>query len=198
MLKTAIALEHPRGELRWLAEDSVFHTPFVGAFMNRIGAVRACQENAERLLAQDKLLAVFPEGVQGIGKLFAQRYQLQRFGRGGYVKLALRTGAPIVPTAIVGAEEASPMLLRAAGLGKALGLPYVPITPTFPLLGPLGLAPLPTRWRIVFGEPVDLAEHGPGAADDAVLVSRVNDGVKRTVQAMVDRALSERRSVFLG
>ena len=198
MLKTAIELEHSREELRWLAEDFVFHMPFLGAFMNRIGAVRACQENAERLLSQDKLVAVFPEGIKGIGKLFRQRYQLQRFGRGGYIKLALRTHTPIIPTAIIGAEETNPLLFKITHLTKGLGLPYVPVTPTFPWLGPLGLVPAPTQWRIVFGEPIDLTDHDIADAEDAILVNKLNERVRNTIQGMIDHALAQRTSVFFG
>src|SRR5439155_12548091 len=126
-------------DVRWLTEDFVFHFPFLGSFETRIGAVRACQENAERLLRQETLLAVFPEGIKGIGKLFRDRYKLQRFGRGGFVRLALRTQTPIVPAAIIGSEETAPMLYRIEGVAKSLGLPYIPITPTFPALGPIGL-----------------------------------------------------------
>ncbi len=198
MLKMAVQLEHSRRDFRWLAEDFVFHMPFLGAFMNRIGAVRACQENAERLLGRDALVAVFPEGIKGIGKLFRQRYQLQRFGRGGYIKLALRMRTPIIPTAVIGAEETNPLLFKVTRVTRGLGLPYVPVTPTFPLLGPLGLVPAPTRWRIVFGEPIELDEHGPEAAEDAVLVNRLNERVRNTIQGMIDQALAQRTSVFWG
>ncbi|MCS6799052.1 MAG: 1-acyl-sn-glycerol-3-phosphate acyltransferase [Myxococcota bacterium] len=186
MLKTALDLEHPRGGLRWLVEDAVFHAPFVGPALGRLGAARACPENAERLLGRNCLVAVFPEGLLGMGKPFERRYQLQRFGRGGYVKLALRTGSPIIPTAIVGAEESSPLLGRADWLGALIGLSYVPLTPTFPWLGPLGLLPLPVRWHIAFGAPVDLSAHGPSAAEDAVLVARLNDEIRARVQQLLD------------
>lgn len=199
MLKTAIRLDHPaRREVRWLTEDFVYHFPFLGTFLNRIGAVRANPENAERLLARDELVAVFPEGIQGIGKLYRQRYQLQRFGRGGYVKLALRTGAVIIPTAIVGAEETNPLLLKLGWLSKLTGLPYLPVTPTFPWFGPLGLVPLPSKWKIVFGAPIDLSEHGPEGAEDAILVNRLNERVRNTIQTMVDGALASRDSVLFG
>ncbi len=199
MLKMAVKREHPKKrDLRWLAEDFLFHFPFLGSFTNRIGAVRACQENAERLLGQEQLVGVFPEGVKGIGKLYKDRYRLQRFGRGGFVKLCLRTRTPIIPVAIVGGEEASPMLLRIEQFSRGLGLPYIPVTPTFPLLGPLGLAPAPTKWKILFGEPIDLAEHGPEAADDEILVGRLTERVRATIQATLDRALGERRSVWFG
>ncbi|MBK8173609.1 MAG: acyltransferase family protein [Sandaracinaceae bacterium] len=199
MLKTALRAEHSnKRELRWLAEDFIFHMPFLGSLMNRIGAVRACQENAERLLTQDKLVAVFPEGIQGIGKHYKQRYQLQRFGRGGYIKLALRSGAPLIPTAVVGAEETNPLLFKESYFAKALGVPYIPVTPTFPLLGPLGLLPLPTKWRIVFGAPISLEEYGPEAANDAIVVNRLNEKVRATLQTMIDDSLAARGSVLFG
>jgi 1-acyl-sn-glycerol-3-phosphate acyltransferase len=199
MIKHAITREHghPR-DLRWLTEDFIYHMPFLGSAMNRLGAVRACQENAERLLAKEELVAVFPEGVKGIGKLFAERYRLQRFGRGGFIKLCLRTGTPIVPVAVVGAEETNPLLFKIEHLSKALGVPYVPVTPTFPALGPLGLLPAPTKWRIQFGEPLDLSSHGPEAADDEILVGKLAERVRATIQGMLDRAVGTRKSVFFG
>lgn len=196
MLRTALRLEHETSrEVRWLTEDFITHLPFVGAFMNRMGAVRACQENAERLLKKDALAAVFPEGVKGIGKLFRDRYKLQRFGRGGFVRLAMRTGTPIIPCAIVGGEESSPMLARLEGVGRTFGLPYLPVTPTFPLLGPVGLLPAPTKWTISFGPalPPDL-----GSPDDQAKVGRIAERVRATIQSMLDETLSGRRSVFLG
>jgi 1-acyl-sn-glycerol-3-phosphate acyltransferase len=124
MLKTAIRREHSaHRNIRWLAEDSAFYLPFVGSFMNRMGSVRACQENAERLLRRGHAVAVFPEGVKGTGRLYRDRYKLQRFGRGGFVRLAIRTQTPIVPCAVVGAEEAMPLLHRAEQVGKALDYP---------------------------------------------------------------------------
>jgi 1-acyl-sn-glycerol-3-phosphate acyltransferase len=199
MLRTALRLEHPSArELRWLAEDFLFYLPFAGVFMNRVGAVRACQENAERLLEKELLVAAFPEGVQGIKKLYRERYRLQRFGRGGYIRLALRMQAPLVPCAIVGAEETNPLLYRIEYLASLVGLPYIPVTPTFPLLGPLGLLPAPSRWRIRFGEPVSLEGHGPEAADDHVLVGRLSERVRTTIQAMLETGVRERRSVWFG
>ena len=106
--------------------------------------------------------AVWPEGFKGIGKPFADRYKLQRFGRGGFVSAALRTGKPIIPCSIVGAEETYPKIGDIPPLARLLNLPYFPVTPTFPLLGPLGAVPLPSKWLIEFGEPVATAELGPG------------------------------------
>jgi 1-acyl-sn-glycerol-3-phosphate acyltransferase len=199
MLRMAVRREHPqRRDVRWLAEDAIFHFPFLGSFSNRVGAVRACPENAERLLDQGALVAVFPEGMKGIGKLFRDRYRLQRFGRGGFVKVCLRTRTPIVPTAIVGGEETNPMLSRVEYLTKAIGIPYLPVTPTFPWLGPVGLLPAPTKWKIFFGEPIDFEGYGPEAADDEILVGRLTEQIRSTIQRMLDRGLSERRSVWFG
>jgi 1-acyl-sn-glycerol-3-phosphate acyltransferase len=199
MLSTALRREHPaQRQLRWLAEDFVFHMPFAGAFVNRIGAVRACQENAERLIRQGNVVALFPEGVKGIGKLYRDRYKLQRFGRGGHIKLAIRTRAPIIPVTIVGNEDTHPMLAGSDRLAKLLGVPYLPITPTFPWLGPAGLLPLPAKWRIIFGEPIPVAHLPPEAADDELLVGRLNEKLRATIQETLDRALRERRSVFKG
>jgi 1-acyl-sn-glycerol-3-phosphate acyltransferase len=199
MLKVAVKKEHGKHrDVRWLAEDLIFHFPFLGSFTNRVGAVRACQENAERLLRQEALVAVFPEGIKGIGKLFKERYKLQRFGRGGFIKLCLRTGTPVVPVAIVGAEETHPMLLRISSLAEALGLPFIPITPTFPLLGPLGLLPAPTKWKIAFGEPIHFEGYGPEAEGDEILVGRLAEQVRGTIQGMLDRAVGARQSVWFG
>lgn len=199
MLRTAVRREHiGQRELRWLAEDFVYYLPFVGTFMNRIGAVRACQENAERLLNKGELVAVFPEGAKGIGKLYRDRYKLQRFGRGGFIRLCLRTRTPIVPCAIVGAEEANPMLYRFEYMTKALGIPYFPVTPTFPALGPLGLMPAPTKWKIRFGEPFTWSGYGTESADDDILVGRLSERVRTSIQTMLDQLVRQRRSVWFG
>ena len=189
----ALRHEHPaRRESRPLIEDYVFHFPYLGMLVNRIGGVRACPENAERLLARGEVIIVFPEGVKGIGKLYKDRYQLQRFGRGGVVRLALRTGTPIVPLAIVGAEETNPMLGRVTWLSKVTGIPFLPLSPT-------GLAPLPVKWSMRFGPAIDLTrEHGPEAAGDRLLVNRITDQVRETIQGMLDHALSHRVSLFRG
>ncbi|HEY6079856.1 MAG TPA: lysophospholipid acyltransferase family protein, partial [Polyangiaceae bacterium] len=189
MLRSALRLDHPQSrDLRWLAEDFLFYLPFAGVAMNRAGAVRACQENAERLLSRDNLIAVFPEGVQGIRKLFRERYRLQRFGRGGYIRLCLRTRAPLIPCAIIGGEESSPLLYRFDALADLLRIPYLPLTPT--------LLPAPTKWRIKFGEPIPFDNYGPEAADDDVLVGRLSERVRSTIQSMLENGLSKRRSIW--
>jgi 1-acyl-sn-glycerol-3-phosphate acyltransferase len=139
----------------------------------------------------------FPEGAKGTGKPFSERYRLQRFGRGGFVEVALRTGAPIVPVAVVGAEEIYPKLADAQPLARAIGAPFVPITPTFPWLGPLGLIPLPSRWRIEFCEPVELSEYGPEAAHDQRLLFDISEQVRETIQEKLYENLVKRGSTFL-
>jgi 1-acyl-sn-glycerol-3-phosphate acyltransferase len=199
MLRTVLRREHPQQrELRWLTEDSLYHLPFVGMWMSRLGAVRACPDNARRLLEDEGALAVFPEGEKGVGKLFRQRYQLQRFGRGGFVRLALRSRAPIVPCAIVGAEEANPLLFRVEYMARSLGVPFLPVTPTFPWLGPLGLLPAPTKWRIRFGQPVHFEGCSPADADDPILVGRLAEQVRESIQQMLAEQLVRRTSVFFG
>jgi len=182
--------------LRMLGADLVFRTPVLGEFARKTGSTLACNPDAERLLAGGELVGVWPEGFKGIGKPFAERYKLQRFGRGGFVSAALRTGAPIVPTAIVGSEEIHPMLGNARTLARLLGLPYFPITPTFPWLGPLGLVPLPSKWYIEFGEPIETTEYGPDAAEDPALVFELTDRVREQIQGGLYRLLMQRRSAW--
>ena len=114
------------------------------------------------------------------------------------MKLALRTGAPIVPCAVIGAEESMPLLSKVSWLARPMGLPYIPITPTLPLLGPLGLLPLPTKWWVEFAEPIDVTQFGPDAIHDRVLVNRLNEQLRTTIQGMIERRLARRQSVFLG
>lgn len=198
MIKAALQREHPsQRRVRWLIEDFVYNQPFMGPLVARLGGVRACQEHAQRLLMQEELVCVFPEGIIGATKLYADRYRLGRFGRGGYVRLVLRTGTPIVPVAVIGAEEAHPVIGRVGIGGRLLGATALPITPTFPALGPLGLIPAPTKWSVVFGEPIHF-EGGPELADDLVQVRRLNERVRTTLQAMVTEALKRRKSVLFG
>jgi 1-acyl-sn-glycerol-3-phosphate acyltransferase len=197
MATVALHDEHPDSRrLRLLGADLVFQFPFVGALARKLGTTLACNEDAERLLAAGELVGVFPEGFKGVGKPFSERYTLQRFGRGGFVTAALRTGVPIIPCAIVGAEEIYPMIGNAKTAARLLGLPYLPITPTFPLLGPLGLVPLPSKWLIAFGEPIETASYGPGAAEDPMLVFNLTDQVRETIQQSLYELLLQRRSVF--
>jgi len=197
MTQLAVHDEHPaRRHLRMLAADLVFQAPFIGEIGRKSGSTLAANPDAERLLASGELAGVWPEGFKGVGKPFSERYKLQRFGRGGFVSAALRTGAPIVPCSIVGAEEIYPILGNLKTLARLTGAPYVPVTPTFPLLGPLGLIPLPSKWIIEFGAPVDTAVLGPQAADDPMLVFDLTDQVRETIQQTLYALLMQRRSVF--
>jgi len=199
MVKLAIRHEHPaRRECRMLALDMFALLPVLAPLLAKSGEVRANPENAERLLEKGELVGVFPEGVKGVGKYYKERYRLARFGRGGFVRIALRTGAPIIPCAVVGAEEIHPVIGKANWVGRPFGLPYFPITPTFPALGPLGLLPLPTKWFLDFGDPVSLSEYGPEAADDPILVNRIAEKVRSTIQGLIDGRLARRRSVWFG
>ena len=198
-LMTALALHdhHPaHRHLRMLGADLVFRLPVIAPLARKGGTTLGCNADAERLMSSGELVGVWPEGFKGIGKPFSERYKLQRFGRGGFVSAALRTGVPIIPCSIVGAEEIYPMLGNARTVARLLGLPYAPITPTFPLLGPLGAIPLPSKWIIEFGEPVETASFGPGAADDPMLVFNLTDQVRETIQSTLYTLLMQRRSVF--
>jgi 1-acyl-sn-glycerol-3-phosphate acyltransferase len=182
--------------LRPLGADLVFRMPVVSSLARKGGATLACQEDAERMLGGGELVGVWPEGFKGIGKPFQDRYKLQRFGRGGFVAAAVRTGVPIIPLSVVGAEEIYPLIGNIPALARLLGLPYVPVTPLFPWLGPLGLVPLPSKWLIAFGEPVRTDELEPGAADDPMLVFNVTDQVRETIQHSLYALLVERSSVW--
>ncbi|HVF04365.1 MAG TPA: lysophospholipid acyltransferase family protein [Frankiaceae bacterium] len=189
--------QHPaHRHLRMLGADLVFRLPVVAPLARKAGHTLACNADAERLLSSGELVGVWPEGFKGIGKPFSERYKLQRFGRGGFVSAALKTGVPIIPVSIVGAEEIYPMIGNLKTLARLLGLPYVPVTPTFPLLGPLGLVPLPSKWLVEFGEPIPTEQYGAAAAEDPMLVFNLTDQVREVIQQTLYRLLVQRRSVF--
>jgi 1-acyl-sn-glycerol-3-phosphate acyltransferase len=197
MMSTAIRKEHPLPrQPRFTVLDWAFRLPWVSGFIRRVGGVVASPFNAMRLLEQGHLVMVFPEGSQGAGKPFSERYRLQRFGRGGFVEIALRAGSPIVPVAVVGSEEIYPKLGEFRLLARLLGAPYVPITPTFPVLGPLGAVPLPSRWRIEFCAPIDLSGYAPEAAEDRATVFELSERVRDTIQAKLLENLVKRGSAF--
>lgn len=196
-LMTMVSIhDHTGRYLRPLGADLVFRLPFVGAVARKGGATLACSEDAERMLAGGELVGVWPEGFKGIGKPYSQRYKLQRFGRGGFVSAALRTQVPIVPLSVVGAEEIYPLVGNVPALARLLGVPYIPITPLFPLLGPLGLVPLPSKWLLEFGEPIRTDDYDEGAAEDPMLVFNVTDQVRETIQQTLYSLLMQRESVF--
>ncbi|MBO1414626.1 lysophospholipid acyltransferase family protein, partial [Streptomyces sp. FH025] len=197
MTQVVVHDHHPhRRHLRMLAADLVFVLPGVNELARKSGHTLACNEDAQALLARGEVVGVWPEGFKGIGKPFSERYKLQRFGRGGFVASALRAKVPIVPCSIVGAEETYPMIGNVKTLARLLGLPYVPVTPTFPWLGPLGMLPLPTKWTIRFGEPIATDGYPAEAADDPMLVFDLADEVRETIQHTLYQLLVQRRSVF--
>jgi 1-acyl-sn-glycerol-3-phosphate acyltransferase len=192
MLTVAVHDETPsHRHLRLLAADLVMRVPVLSELARKSGATMACNPDAERLLRSGEYVGVFPEGYKGLGKNYRDRYKLQRFGRGGFVSAALRTGAPIVPVSIVGAEEIYPMLGSVSPLAKVLGVPYLPVTPLFPWFGPLGALPLPSKWLIGFGTPIATAGNEEDA-DDPIVVFNLADQVRETIQGTL-HALLERR-----
>jgi 1-acyl-sn-glycerol-3-phosphate acyltransferase len=188
--------DHAHRFLRPLGADLVFRLPVVSELARKGGVTLACNEDAERMLRGGEIVGVWPEGFKGIGKPYSERYKLQRFGRGGFVSAAIRTGVPIIPTSVVGAEEIYPLVGNIPSLARLLGVPYIPITPFFPLLGPLGLVPLPSKWIIEFGEPVRTDVYDAGAAEDPMLVFNVTDQVRETIQQTLYSLLMQRASVF--
>ncbi|MFD9795567.1 lysophospholipid acyltransferase family protein [Streptomyces sp. NPDC059070] len=197
MMQVAVHDHHPAGRhLRLLAADLVFMLPVVNELARKAGHTLACAEDAQALLERGEVVGVMPEGFKGIGKPFGERYKLQRFGRGGFVSTALRAGTPIVPCSIVGAEEIYPMIGNSKTLARLLGVPYFPITPTFPWLGAAGLVPLPTKWTIQFGEPIPTDGYPPEAAEDPMLMFNLTDQVREQIQHTLYKLLVQRRSVF--
>lgn len=197
---TALALNdhHPaKRSLRMLGADVVFQAPLVSELARKSGATLACAPDAERLLKSGELVGVWPEGFKGIGKPYSERYKLQRFGRGGFVAAAIKTGTPIIPCAVVGAEEIYPILGNSKIMARMLGLPYFPITPTFPWLGPAGLIPMPSKWIIEFGEPIYTDNLDESMEEDPMLVFNLTDQVRETIQHTLYKLLVQRRSIFM-
>jgi 1-acyl-sn-glycerol-3-phosphate acyltransferase len=188
--------DHVGRNLRLLGADLIYQVPLLGHLSRKAGHTLACKEDADRLLTKGELVGVFPEGFKGVGKPFSERYKLQRFGRGGFVATALTAEVPIIPCAIVGAEEIYPKIADLAPIARLFGLPYFPVTPTFPLLGPLGLVPLPSKWMIQFGAPIHLEDLGPGAVDDPMTIFNLTDHVRETIQQMLYDTLLRRGPAF--
>ncbi|MFD0638164.1 lysophospholipid acyltransferase family protein [Catenulispora yoronensis] len=189
----AVNRDHPHGDrcLHSLAADLMFRVPLLGEWTRRNLGAEATPTNLRGLLEAGEIVGLYPEGFHGSGKTFEHRYQLRRFGNGGFARAALSAGAPIVPMAIVGAEESCPILADLTPVAEHVGLPYFPVTPTFPWLGPLGALPLPTKWSIAFGAPIPA--DGPPRPQR---VRELSEQVRSTVQAMLDEALARRTSIF--
>jgi 1-acyl-sn-glycerol-3-phosphate acyltransferase len=193
MIGTATVLERePPRILRGMGEYWLPTVPFVNLLMSRVGSVVGTPKNCIDLLNRGEAVVAFPEGVHGMNKLFSERYRLQRFGS-GFMRLALSTHTPIVPVAVIGSEEQAPAIANLKGLGGLLGMPAFPVTLTWPWLGPLGLLPLPVKYRIYFGKPMRF-DGDPDDEDSAI--DRKVDRVVETIQAMIDKGLRERDGIF--
>jgi len=194
LLMYGVHRDHPRHRrVRPLVANFAFRAAWMSHVVARIGGVRASTETALPLLAAGQLVAVFPEGLKGVGKLYRERYRLARFGRGGFARLAREAAVPMIPVAIVGAEEIHPVIGKLTALSAPLGLPYIPITPTFPWLGPFGLLPVPTKWTIQIGEPIP-----PPAAHDLQDTTRAAEAVRSAIDVMISDLLAQRRSILFG
>jgi 1-acyl-sn-glycerol-3-phosphate acyltransferase len=194
MLLYGLYRNHPRHRrVRPLIANFAFRAGWMANVVSRIGGVRASTETALPLLAAGELVAVFPEGLKGVGKMFRERYRLARFGRGGFVRLARQAAVPLLPVAIVGAEEIHPVIGKITRFAEPLGIPYIPITPTFPWLGPLGLLPVPTKWTIQIGPAIP-----PPDPDDEVGTTRVAEAVRTAIDGMIADLLAQRRSILFG
>ena len=193
MIGTAAVLERePPRILRGMGEYWLPTVPFINVLMSRTGSVVGTPKNCTDLLRIEEAVIAFPEGIRGMNKLFSERYRLQRFGS-GFMRLALSTKTPIVPVAVVGSEEQAPAIANLTSVGRLLGMPAFPITLTWPLLGPLGLLPLPVKYRIYFGKP--LRFEGDPDDEDAVIDRKVGRVVE-TIQGMLDKGLRERAGIF--
>lgn len=194
LLLHGVHRDHPaHRRVRPLVANFAFRAGWMANVVARVGGVRASRETAVPLLAAGELVAVFPEGLKGVGKLYRERYRMARFGRGGFVRLAAEAQVPLIPVAIVGAEEIHPVIGKITSLAEPLGLPYIPITPTFPWLGPLGLLPVPTKWTIQIGPPIP-----PPATGDHAGTARVAEAVRSTIDTMIADLLVQRRSILFG
>ena len=191
MIMQAIRNEHAAARpLYMLGEHWFKGFPGLGAFAAKMGVVPAHPANAQRLLAEeDRLALVFPEGQKGTSKVLWQRYRLRRFGRGGFVRTALRAEVPIVPIALVGGEEAMPIFAHMRALQRMTGLLYAPLT---------AATYLPAKFRIRFLEPIDIASMPEDTVDDAAAVQTISEGIRARIQVALDEMLAERQSVWMG
>jgi 1-acyl-sn-glycerol-3-phosphate acyltransferase len=196
MLQAGVFADHrAHRNLRLLGADLVYELPGLAGLASKAGIARADPDCAELLLQAGELVGVFPEGFKGAGKLFSQRYQLQRFGRGGFARTAITAGVPIIPCAIVGAEEIYPMVGNSEWAARLLRLPYFPVTPLFPWLGPLGAVPLPSNWIIEFCDPVPTDQYA-GRGDDSEAIAELADRVRDTIRDKLDALVAERGPAF--
>jgi 1-acyl-sn-glycerol-3-phosphate acyltransferase len=195
MIATALR-DHPRGlRAHPLVDDGPERHPLMESLLARLGVGRGTAAAVRAALGRDEPVIVFPEGPRACRKTIARRYRLASFGRGTFARLAIEAGAPIVPVAVIGAEEAEPVLARVE-LPALLGLPALRVTPTFPWLGLAGLAPLPTKWTLHVGEPLDVVAAHPGAEAAPAAVARLRDQVRERLQALALDGLRQRTGLF--
>jgi 1-acyl-sn-glycerol-3-phosphate acyltransferase len=193
MLNLALLMEaEPPRIARSMGEYWIPQLPWVNVLASRTGTLVGTPQNCIHMLSNGECVVAFPEGVRGMNKLFSQRYRLQRFGT-GFMRLALETDTPIVPVAIVGSEEQQPSFANLEGIARMFGAPALPITATFPWLGPLGLLPLPVKYRINFGEPQRF--EGEASDEDAIIEAKV-DEVKAKIAGLLARGRRERKGIF--
>ena len=199
MVSLALRLEHPAPRVaRPLVDDWITSSPGVGLLANAVGAVPATVAALRRTLDAGEVAVIMPDGREACARTYARRYRVGAFSRTALLRAAVAAGAAVVPVAVIGAEESQPVWWRFEALGRLIGLPAVPITPTFPWLGLPGLLPLPTKWTLHVGEPLDTARYGAGAARTAAVVRTVRDQIRERLQALVTEGVRRRRSIFFG
>lgn len=181
---------------RGIVDHFAANLPYINLLIHRGGSVIGSRGNMEELLKEDQLVVVFPEGTKGIGKPFSQRYKLVRFNV-GFVEMSIKYQVPIVPVAVIGAEEQHPQIGKIRWLGKIFGFPYLPITPTFPWLGLIGLIPLPSKYYIYYGKPITFyKKYSTSSSQDPELIRRLADYVQKVIQEMINSGLRKRKGVF--
>lgn len=196
-MNCALEMRHPR-LVRAIIERFFAKLPYGSLAMQRIGQVVGTARNFEWLLSHEELVAVFPEGAKGTGKLYSRRYKMVHFNV-GFLELALKHQCPIIPTCVIGGEEQYRMLYDVKPLAKAIGFPYFPLTPLWPWTGPLGFVPFPVKYKIYYGEPIHLyREYGPETLEDPKKVRQLVEQVKAVIQSMIDSGLKRRKSIWTG
>ncbi len=197
MCVDALCRLHPPRMVRAIVDHFVATLPFLNVIFARCGQVIGARQNFRELLQGEELILVFPEGTKGIGKPYWDRYRLRPF-RVGFVEMALQYKSPIVPVSFIGPDDQAPIVVSFDGVSQSLGVPFVPVTPTFPWLGLAGLLPYPVKYRIQYGEPIHFyREYGKDAALDPRLVEELASRVREKVQDMVDAGLKRRTGVFV-
>jgi len=182
--------------MRAVVDNFAGFLPFINTAMYRVGQVVGARRNFEDLLESNQLMAVFPEGAKGTGKLYKDRYKLIKFNV-GFIELSIKHRVPIIPTAVVGCEEQYAMMYNVKAIAAMISFPYFPITPLFPLLGPLGMVPLPVRYHIRYGEPIHFYnDYGPQTLENPETVRMLADKVQLKVEEMIQGLLEERKGIF--